>query len=117
MSPWNWREIGFHGRYKFFHSLQNAPGFINFGLRLFNYYLRANSFMQPPDFRDNKRNPTTRTIELPDSRWSILEFLLLLVDNLPEAAFVGTHSADFTCLFQFPQYFLDARFGHLQQIH
>ena len=42
----NWREIGFHGRYKFYHSLENAPGFINVGLRLFNYPLYANSFMQ-----------------------------------------------------------------------
>ena len=33
----NWREIGFLGRYKFYHSLGNAPGFINFGLRLFNH--------------------------------------------------------------------------------
>lgn len=41
--------MGLHGRYKFYHSLGNAPGFINVGLRLFNYYLYANSFMLSPD--------------------------------------------------------------------
>ncbi len=42
--------MGFHGRYKFYHSLGNAPGFINIELRLFNHYLYANSFMQSPVF-------------------------------------------------------------------
>ena len=36
---------GFHGRHN--HLLENAPGFINVGLGLFNYPLYANSFMQP----------------------------------------------------------------------
>lgn len=58
--------MGFHDRYKFYHSLGNAPGFINDELRLFNYYLYANSLMQSPVFCDDKRNPTMRTIELPD---------------------------------------------------
>lgn len=69
--------MGFHDRYKFYHSLGNAPGFINDELRLFNYYLYANSFTQPPVFAmilcewatmhfSTNRNPTTRTIELPD---------------------------------------------------
>ena len=62
----NQSQMGFYDRYKFYHSLGNAPGFINLGLRLFNYYHRANSFMQSPDFCDDKRNPTMRTIELPD---------------------------------------------------
>ena len=38
--------MGFHGKYKSYHSLGNAPGFISVELRLFNYYLYANSFMQ-----------------------------------------------------------------------
>lgn len=65
--------MGFHGRYKFYHSLGNAPGFINYELRLFNYYLYANSFTQPPVFCDDKRNPTTQTIELPDYKWNIIK--------------------------------------------
>lgn len=46
--------MGFLDRYKFYHSLENAPGFINFELRLFNYYLYANSFMQSPVFAITK---------------------------------------------------------------
>lgn len=46
--------MGFHGRCKFYHSLGNAPGFINVGLRLFNYYLYANSFMHSPVFAITK---------------------------------------------------------------
>lgn len=46
--------MGFHGRYKFYHSLGNAPGFIYVELRLFNHYLCANSLMQPPVFCDEK---------------------------------------------------------------
>ena len=45
--------MGFHDRYKFYHSLGNAPGFINDEVRLFNYYLYANSFTQPPVFCDD----------------------------------------------------------------
>lgn len=58
--------MGFHGRYKFYHSLESAPGFINVELGLFNYPLYANSFMQLLVFCDDKRNPTTRNVELPD---------------------------------------------------
>lgn len=69
--------MGFHDRYKFYHSLGNAPGFINVGLILFNYYLYVNSFMQLLVFSmilcewatmrfSTNRNPTTRTIELSD---------------------------------------------------
>lgn len=42
--------MGFHDRYKFYHSLENAPGFINVELGLFNRHLRANSFMQSTIF-------------------------------------------------------------------
>lgn len=66
MSIRNRQQIGFHGRYKFYHSLENAPGFINVGLRLFNYCLCANSFMLGLVFAITKENPTTQTIELPD---------------------------------------------------
>lgn len=40
ISTRNPQQIGFHGRYKFYHSLENAPGFINVGLRLFNHLRR-----------------------------------------------------------------------------
>lgn len=47
--------MGFNGRYKFYHSLGNAPGFINDELRLFNHHLYANSFMLSPAFCDDKK--------------------------------------------------------------
>lgn len=50
----NRQQMGFHDRYKFYHSLGNAPGFIYVELRLFNHYLYANSLMQPPVFCDEK---------------------------------------------------------------
>lgn len=46
--------MGFHDRYKFYHSLGNAPGFINDELRLFNHYLYANLLLQSPVFCDEK---------------------------------------------------------------
>ena len=55
MSIRNRQQIGFHGRYKFYHSLENAPGFINVGLRLFNYYLCVKSFMQTPIFLQRQK--------------------------------------------------------------
>lgn len=50
MTTRNQSQMRFHGKYKFYHSLGNAPGFINIELRLFNHYLFVNSFTQPSIF-------------------------------------------------------------------
>lgn len=92
----NRQQMGFHGRYKFYHSLGTAPGFISVELRLFYYYLYANSFMQLSVFFAMAKEIRQR--ELSNCRIKdgvLLNFLLLLVDYLPMAAFVGTDTTDF----------------------
>lgn len=96
MSIINRHQIGFHGRYKFYHSLGNAPGFINVELGLFNYYLYANLFMQPSFFSMTKE---IRQRELSNCRIKdgvLLNFLPLLVDYLPMAAFIWADATDST---------------------
>lgn len=87
--------MGFYGRYKYYHSLGNAPGFINVELRRFNSCLNANSPMQSSVFVMTKE---IRQRELSNCRIKddvLLNFLLLLVDYLPMAAFVWTDTTDF----------------------
>lgn len=95
MSTRNRQQIGFHGRYKFYHLLGNAPGFIIIELRRFNYYSYANSFTQHLFFAMTKE---IRQCELSNCRIKdgvLLNFLLLLVGYLPMTAFVGTDTTDF----------------------
>lgn len=47
-------KLSFIADRNFYHSLGNSPGFINAELRLFNYYLHANSFMQSSIFAMTK---------------------------------------------------------------